>query len=317
MKRSKGDFLKAKSIHEDQALLFELPEREIPLVEKRKHTPDSWWQSDSEQIRHEHLVCPSITPPISYIGSKYRLFNQLMDIIPSGTNELVSPFMGGASLELRIAGSGIQVYTYDIFHEYVEFYQTFNGQSDEIVKETLKIFPLNREDFQRYRGNHEEWAAIPTAVKRAAVTWCINKATFMSKGFASLNPIKTIHHASREMFKQRQWHNWYNPYIQFDVMSYEQSLAKHSETIAYLDPPYLAKEHFYGRGDQDEFDHDKLFEILDARQQFVMSYGTHPYILELYKDYKILEPQWKYGFGRASDDKTKSEELLIISHDLA
>ena len=41
----------------------------------------------------------------------------------------------------------------------------------------------------------------------------------------------------------------------------------------------------------------------------MISYNPHPEILELYKDYEIVYPEWAYGM---SSDK-KSKEILILN----
>ena len=89
---------------------------------------------------------------------------------------------------------------------------------------------------------------------------------------------------------------------------------KSKNDFLYLDPPYWIKNHLYGtNGDTHKnFDHYGLFEILDSRDKWLLSYNNCPEILELYNDYKILFPKWKYGM---STDK-KSKEVLILSKDL-
>ena len=54
-------------------------------------------------------------PPLSYVGAKYMLYKKILDLLPPNTEELVSPFMGGASLELRLATHGLKVHAYDDF----------------------------------------------------------------------------------------------------------------------------------------------------------------------------------------------------------
>ena len=283
----------------------------------KKVTPDAWAETQSEQMHLTGIQTMNSESPMTYIGSKKNLYTVVMEMLPQGTTEMVSPFMGGCSLELLLAASGIKVYAYDIFQEIVEFFQVFNGQSDEVVAEALKIYPISDERIREMHESHEAWLDIPTAVERAAVTWCINKQTFMAKGYSSAKSQSEKFWISRDYFKSGKWHRWFNPYIEFEVLPFELSLEVHETKVAYLDPPYVKLEHIYGRGDQGEFAHHELFELLDARQRFIMSYGDHELIRELYKDYKIIKPQWRYGYGKASMDKKKSSEILIVSHDIA
>ena len=283
----------------------------------KKVTPDKWADTQEEQIPMEGIQRMDSESPITYIGSKKNLYTIVMELLPKGTKELVSPFMGGCSLELLLAASGIKVYAYDIFQEIVEFFQVFNGQSDDVVDATLDIYPISDEQIRALHESHEAWLEIPTAIERAAATWCVNKQTFMAKGYSSAKPQNKEFWLSRDFFKSEKWHQWFNPFIEFEVLPFELSLEEHDTKIAYLDPPYVEMHRIYGRGDQGEFPHDELFTLLDARQRFIMSYGEHELIRELYKDYKIIAPQWKYGYGEASIDEKKSKEILILSHDIA
>ena len=95
--------------------------------------------------------------------------------------------------------------------------------------------------------------------------------------------------------------------------SYENSLRRHNdETFIYADPPYLLeKSTLYGeRGStHKDFDHLRFAEEIKKKNNWVISYNPHPEILELYKDYKIVYPQWSYGM---STDK-KAKEILVLN----
>ena len=259
---------------------------------------------------------PSSIAPLAYIGAKRKLFKQLMmNILPPDTREVVSPFMGGASLELKIAASGIQVHAYDIFQPLVEFYQVFNGRSAEVVTAVKQIYPLTREDYIHMTRNGG-WEVEEDEVWRAALTWSISKQSFLGRMFASLC-VAQEHNVLPTYFDEPHWQDWHNPNITFNRADFRESLAAHPDAIAYLDPPYVSKEGYYGHGDQGEFPHAELRDILAERGRFILSYGDHPTIHELYSDFTITRPTWTYGFGRAAGDASKSEELLILSDDLS
>ena len=256
---------------------------------------------------------PSYYAPLSYVGGKKKLYWIISQYLVSELpDKMVSPFMGGASLELRLAASGTKVITGDIFEPYVEFMQLWQVRSDEIIRRTLEIYPMPKEDFRRYTEGRE-WHAVKCPIDRAAITWSINKMSFMAKGFSGRTPVGLDFVPPTSVFLQEPLQNWKNDNITFLLQDYRKTLDDHPDVLAYLDPPYYKKEDFYGYGDQGTFDHQELKDRLDARQKFVMSYGDHPVITELYKDYRILRPQWKY-FGGAKG--RPSEELLILSHDI-
>lgn len=98
------------------------------------------------------------------------------------------------------------------------------------------------------------------------------------------------------------------------LADFTESLNKHPNTFAYLDPPYLVKVPLYGRNGNAHrfFDHAQLAAILKERKQWLLSYNDCPEIRELYKDYNIITPEWKYGMTSSR----KSNEVLIFSPDL-
>jgi DNA adenine methylase len=57
------------------------------------------------------------------------------------------------------------------------------------------------------------------------------------------------------------------------------------------------------------FDHHGFAEEIKKKNNWVISYNPHPTILELYKDYEIVYPEWTYGM---SADKT-SKEILVLN----
>lgn len=83
----------------------------------------------------------------------------------------------------------------------------------------------------------------------------------------------------------------------------------------YLDPPYPLKNCcLYGKnGDMHNgFDHEGLSDILHSRNNWILSYNDTTYVRGLYRGYRVVKPEWKYGM---SSDK-KSKEVLILSDDL-
>ena len=256
---------------------------------------------------------PSMSSPLSYVGAKGILYEQVMAILPAGTNELVSPFCGGASLEIRMAASGMQVYAYDKFDPVPEFFRIFNGRSAEVAEAVrAHPYPMFKTGVMFLtRGGW--WWEVECPVTRAAYTWMIFKQSFYGRGFSS-TPVAPEHCVSISYFDRLEWKDWHNPFIEFAVGDWEDTLEKHPNSCLFLDPPYVSKEGLYGLGDQGEFGHEALRDALAVYDgEFIMTYGDHPDIHDLYDGFRILRPKWTYGYGKAASDKDASEELLIIS----
>lgn len=255
---------------------------------------------------------PSIGSPLGYVGAKGILYDQVMAMLPD-TQELVSPFCGGASLEIMIAASGIKVYAYDKFEPVVTFFQVFNGRSAEVAQAVLDHpYPIFKTGIL-FLIRNRWWWDIECPVTQAAYTWMIFKQSFYGRGFSS-SPVAPEHCVSANYFDRLEWKDWHNPFIEFAIGDWEDTLKKHPNSCLFLDPPYVSKENLYGLGDQGTFPHEKLRDALAAYDgEFIMTYGDHPTIHELYEGFRILKPKWNYAYGKAASNKDKSEELLIIS----
>ena len=265
------------------------------------------------------LLCeppPSSVTPLAYVGGKSVLWNLLQQLIPHGTTEAASPFIGGGGLEVKMAASGMQVYASDILEPLVNFWQHFIEDAEKLCEFAQGVFPLNDKQVEDlYPQDGQSWDEAGfnklSDFDRAAYFWILNKQTFSAytlrvTGSAS---IKT----SSNYFMNPKMINWHNPNLHVECMDWRESLTLHHDKFLYLDPPYVEKEHFYGlKGEKPTFDHYALRDALNQHgAPWVMSYGTHDLIMELYADHIIVEPKWQYWMSRGNN-KT-GNELLIIS----
>jgi DNA adenine methylase len=83
--------------------------------------------------------------------------------------------------------------------------------------------------------------------------------------------------------------------------------------LIFLDPPYYLEKgsKLYGKnGDMHEnFDHNKLFEIISREKKWIMTYNDCEYIRNLYKNFEIIYVNWSYGMNKTK----KSSEIIIMS----
>lgn len=99
-----------------------------------------------------------------------------------------------------------------------------------------------------------------------------------------------------------------------EKMDFEESIPLHRNKLLYCDPPYyIESSNLYGiKGDKHkEFEHERLYEKLSNRDNWILSYNNHEYIRNLYKDYKQVQLDWSYGTSKNKNKESK--ELLIIN----
>ena len=242
-----------------------------------------------------------------YPGGKTRGVELIAGYFPKKLKTLLSPFFGGGSIELSVAAKGTQVVGYDIFSPLVEFWQCLTKEPNKLADEVEKYYPLAKDSFYILQKTQTNFK---TKIERAAIYYILNRSSFsgatLSGGMSPGHPRFTL--SSIERLRQH-----YNPNIKVMQADFKTSLKKHPNIFTYLDPPYLIKSSLYGKkGNAHKgFDHSALSEILTARNQWILSYNDCEEIRELYKGFKILMPQWKYGM---SENKS-SKEILIFSRD--
>src|SRR5208283_908797 len=101
------------------------------------------------------------------------------------------------------------------------------------------------------------------------------------------------------------------PNLHVECLDYRQALRKYPHILAYLDPPYLLFTRLYRHN---EINHQELCSILCKRNRWMLSYGNHPEIRNLYKEFEIIDLSglWHKGMGRSN----YSSEILIVSPDI-
>ena len=221
---------------------------------------------------------------------------------------MVSPFIGGASVELSLAAQGVKVYGYDIFVPLVEFWQCALKQPEALAEEVEKSFPLAKTSFYDLQKTH---TVLKTKLQRAAAYYVLNRSSFsgstLSGGMSPGHPRFTKTAIER-------LRGFRNPNIVVAKADFKEALLNHAGDFAYLDPPYLIRNTLYGnKGDaHKDFDHEGLAQILQKRKKWILSYNDCDKIRKMYSRFEMITPGWKYGMSK---DKS-SRELLILSKDM-
>ena len=258
----------------------------------------------------------SNTTPLSYPGGKKHLWPYFQGHLPSGVKEIVSPFVGGGAIELKCSVNGIKVHASDKFEQLVNFWSVLLKDADSLVTKTVSIYPLTDEQrLFHHRSKLEKESKNEdgepyTNLERAAIFWCLNKQTF--SGYTLARGGRGSGLKSTKYFEQfRLWSNSNFTVACSDCFSI---IERNNNTFMYLDPPYVEKEHFYGAsGDDYSFDHERLASLLkEIKVPWILSYGDHELIHELYGNYEILKPQWQYTL-KNKGDAPECKELLILN----
>ena len=243
--------------------------------------------------------------PLRYPGGKFRAVDTIKSYIPEGTKELVSPFLGGGSLELSCAFDGMTVHGADAFKPLVNFWEQTLRNPVLLSERVRQYHPLTKRKFYSLQKGFDK---LKDEVDQAAVFYVLNRSSFsgttLSGGMSPGHPRFTESAINRlRDFRSRN--------LNVSYADYKDTIEDNPGKLLYLDPPYDNGEKLYGdRGNMHwGFSHDDLADMLKSRDGWILSYNDCESIRSLYSDFEILEPEWQYGM---SGDK-RSKEVLVIN----
>ena len=246
--------------------------------------------------------------PLKYPGGKTRAKKYILPYFPR-TNEIVSPFCGSCGIELDLAAKGIRVHAYDMYEDLINFWNLIKHNPERLYNTILKHHPIDKGkffkcvNFYEYEtDNYEKVAQFYIVNKCSYGSFTFAKSPFFSKG-VSLKQIENIK-------------TFYNPNITFKCLDFETSLSKHEDKFAYLDPPYITSQFYYGKNGHlhKNFDHERLAKVLKARKTpWVLSYNNCDKVKELYQGYRFEYPIWLQSINHKEVGFASSNEILIIN----
>jgi DNA adenine methylase len=206
------------------------------------------WRYDVETLRSlkVEIEAKPIYPvrmrgPLSYIGGKNRLADQIIDTFPAHQT-YCEPFAGGAQVFFHKKKSKVEVLN-DLDNEIVNFYRVCQWHHDELIR-YFKFSLVSRNQFDLFKATDP---ATLTDVQRAARYLYLQKTCYgglvrrknyggnvtQPPGF-NLERLPEILEESHARLAR----------VQIESLPYEQVLQKYDRpaTLFYLDPPYFARK---------------------------------------------------------------------------
>lgn len=254
--------------------------------------------------------------PLRYPGGKTRACKKLEEILNdhfdiTQYDTLVSPFFGGGSFEFYIQNNyNMKIVANDKFAPLYNFWQACKTENSELCAALMqKIDHINKDEFTELQ---ETIMDEPNTLQQSIIYFIINRCSFsgatLSGGFSLEASKKRFTVSSVDRVKQLDLSKFeiYN-------LDFEQFIMNHvGNNLLFLDPPYYLEKNskLYGKdGDMHEsFDHDKLYQCLSKKTNWLMTYNNCEYIKNLYKNYTIIETSWSYGMNKSKE----SSEIVII-----
>jgi DNA adenine methylase len=254
--------------------------------------------------------------PLRYPGGKTRACEKLYNIIDENfdienISEIVSPFLGGGSFEFYLQNKlQIPIVANDKFKPLYNFWLHAKDKKEHLVNEIKNNKNIDKEKFIDLRKNIID---LDDKLKQAVHYFIINRCSFsgstLSGSFSQEASEKRFTDSSIDKVNNLDLSNFTIFNEDFTIFLKKKFDKKR---LIFADPPYYLEKgsKLYGNnGDMHEnFDHEELFKIMSKKKKWIMTYNDCEYIRNLYKDFEIIDVDWKYGMNKTK----KSSEIVII-----
>lgn len=274
-------------------------------------------------------MAPTPLSPLRYPGGKTRFVPHLVRWLGDARfPEMVEPFCGGASVSLGLLQADIvdRAVISDADPLIAAFWKVATERSAEFI-DMMRAEPVTVERWTYWKRKHEQSLS---PMGRAMKTLYLNRTSFsglirhgsvlggvgqdavIAEGGTVKYPVGCRFNKealAASLTRIGQWHTEGRLFA--ERRDYTAALKRvSSDTLVYLDPPYVEKANqLYGLSFGED-DHRELAAWLyDHQPPTILSYDDLPLIRSLYGDdgMTLLTPSWSYGMGK----KKSSREILI------
>ncbi len=301
-------------------------------------------QKDRKRVFLNSLISPSRKTRykrytgalIRYAGGKSLAVGLVIERIPDDVKKIVSPFLGGGSVEVACAVElGLSVVGYDIFDILINYWKAQLDNSEMLYERLLKFEPT-REGFKKVKDRlKKHWKGEEKLNKDdLAAYYYFNHNTSYGPHFLGW-PSSVYLQPERYQKMIEKVRDFRADNMQVECASFEEVMPRHKNDFLYCDPPYYLdgdSKTFVGLYPHRNFPiHHKGFKhellrdlLLEHKGGFILSYNDCSTIREWYKDFEMIAPSWQYTFSqgdirigenRKRDNNgsyiKKSHELLI------
>jgi DNA adenine methylase len=251
------------------------------------------------------MMSRNLKSPLIYLGGKRRGADIITSHFPANLTEMVSPFFGGGGLEIRMAQAGVRVHGYDGDSVVAGFWEYCLRDSTRVKQVARRHYPIATNE--QFRSLRDAVFSMPHSLERAAMWYAMNRASF--GGISN-------HRASRSVkgqrFTRRAMHDldaFRLPNLSVRWAGFHESLTRHPDLFAYLDPPYLFEDgrEFYRAA----FNNEKFFDFIKDRPNWIQSNTDNQLVRKLYDGFDIISVNWQYTMRKGCC------EVLIFSKDLS
>ena len=268
-----------------------------------------------EQLKAGEKRASAIRSPLIWFGGKSRLAPEIIRRMPPH-KVYVEPFGGAAHVLVQKPRAQHEIYN-DIDGNLVNFLMVARAQPERL-KEACESLPYSRELYERWK--REPWpedeferairffylnrSAISGGNASRSTGWSHGTKQNKNKATSYLRACELIPALAQRMRG-----------VMIDRNDFREIIRTYDgpDTLFYVDPPYIGKEHFYAGGFTEQ-DHRDLAEMLNQiRGKAIVSYYEHPLLDELYPGWRKEKIDAIKQVGTTGS--RKAEEVLLMNYD--
>jgi len=240
--------------------------------------------------------------------------------------KVVSPFVGGASVEIAMGCSGLEVSAYDVCDPLCDFWECVCNWPDDLAKLVSRHHVTfdrisrkgsseeSRKWFKRMRDRMSSNALIK--LERAAAVFVINRTSRSGNIYngGMNNP------SSRSPENNRFTRSSIDRLRKFKCdgltvksADFRDSLRENPDAFAFLDPPYPDVEAIYSG--HDGFLWAEFAKEVRKRENWVCCLNDVPVVREMFSGFRAIPYDLNWSMASSGGALKKSNEILIVSHD--
>ena len=291
--------------------------------------------------------------PIRYAGGKSRAYDFISSYIPfwPRPKKIISPFMGGGSLEVKWAHEmGIQVEAFDVFDVLTNYWQ-HQIHHPKRLYDILKGLEPTKEQYDEIKDILLHWDKVQNMFKDWKTDYYDRKSESLddelgaayywfnhnlSYGPMFLGWFSSIYLKKESLYENsiERVRDFNCPNLSVKQSSFDKVIPNYKKDFIYADPPYYMEKSednkmfkaIYPNSNfalhHLHFDHELLRDQLHSHEgKFLLSYNDCEWVRENYKGFKFKTPEWAYSYGQGetrigknkkNNDPKQSHEILII-----
>jgi DNA adenine methylase len=247
---------------------------------------------------------------LRYPGGKTRAVKHIVPLLrATGENTLVSPFFGGGAIELALVREGWWVHGYDAWKPVVNFWQAALRDANRVADIADMLRPVSNE---AYLAMQRGYGILTCDWTAAAVFYTLNRCVHTGTGLSGGKTDWGNGNPRLNDSTIKKLRSFKAPPLIVEEADFTDSIARHPDSLLYLDPPYVEVGETLYDHSKSGFAHEVLAEMLQSRGKWILSYNNMPLVQELYGGCTFVEKSWWHGSSR----RASKDEVVILSPDL-